>query len=54
MKTPKAVKEYLAKIGRKGGKAPSPHKKYESDAERQRAYRERKKKKGDRRISKEV
>lgn len=40
------VKRYLAEIGRKGGSKPSPHKKYESDAERQKAYRERKKKVG--------
>jgi hypothetical protein len=37
------VKKYLAEIGRKGGKATSPRKKYASNAERQKAYRARKK-----------
>ena len=37
------IKAYLAEIGRKGGEKPSPHKKYNSNAERCKAYRERKK-----------
>lgn len=41
---PEEIKNYLAEIGRKGGKKPNPHKKYNSDAERQKAYRDRKKK----------
>lgn len=35
------TKEYLAEIGRKGGQQPSPHKQYASNAERQKAWRER-------------
>lgn len=37
------VIKYLKEIGRKGGEQPSPHKKYETNAERQKAYRQRRK-----------
>lgn len=37
------VKAYLAEIGRRGGQKPSPLKKYESNAERQKAWRKRQK-----------
>jgi hypothetical protein len=37
------IRKYLSEIGKKGGKAPSPHKKYQTPAERQKAYRLRKK-----------
>lgn len=40
------VKAYLAEIGRKGGQKPSPLKKYESNAARQKAWRDRKRTKG--------
>lgn len=44
---PDEIKNYLAEIGRKGGKAPSPHKKYNSNAERQKAWRQKQKEKKD-------
>lgn len=37
------IREYLREIGRRGGLKPSSNKKYETNAERQKAYRERKK-----------
>jgi hypothetical protein len=43
----KDVRKYLSEIGKKGGKAPSPHKKYQTPAERQKAYRLRKKQEKD-------
>lgn len=53
MKPPTAsdeVKAYLAEIGRKGGQRPSPHKKYDTNAERQKAWRDRQKKKKRKRV----
>lgn len=44
---PDEIKNYLAEIGRKGGQKPSPLKKYNSNAERQKAWRKKQKEKKD-------